>query len=427
MSSPSSSAASAWDVAVIGAGAAGLATAIFAARSNPAMRVVALDGAKKLGAKILVSGGGRCNVTNVRVGDDDYFGGNRNIVRRVLKALPVDATRAFFQDIGVSLHEEPLGKLFPDTSSARSVLDALLREASRLGVTLCTDCRVVGIEHHPPVESDAPFTITLADGCIHRARRVVLATGGRSLPKTGSDGLGYQLAKALGHTIHPTTPALAPLVLDGTAHAALSGIAHEIELTLRADGEKPVRVRGSMLWTHFGISGPAALDISRFWHRAQLAHKSPVMTASVVPGRTPEQVNETLVADTARQGRTRVVTWLGGLVPARVAEFLCRSAGVAIDCPLSQLNRDARRQLVATLTALPLAVRDSRGYAYAEVTAGGVPLEEIDSATMQSRTCPGLFLVGEILDVDGRIGGFNFQWAWCTAAIAGRALGKSCE
>jgi len=412
------------DVAIIGAGAAGLATAIFAARARPGICIAALDGAKKLGAKILVSGGGRCNVTNARVADTDFFGGNRNVVRRVLKALPVEATIGFFREIGVSLHEEPLGKLFPDSNSAKTVLEALLREVRRLHCTLHIDSRVIRVARASPQATDAAFDIFLANGIVYRAGRVVLATGGRSLPKTGSDGLGYELAKSLGHTVTQTTPALAPLVLNGTAHAALSGIAHDVELTLRADDEKPVRVCGAMLWTHFGISGPAALDISRFWHRAALDHTSPVLTASVVPGRTADGLTQTLVIEAAQQGRMRVVNWVSGFVPSRVAEFLCRAAGVPLETTLAQLQRDSRRKLVETLTALPLAVRDSRGYTFAEVTAGGVPLNEIDTATMESRICPGLHFVGEILDVDGRIGGFNFQWAWCTAAIAGRAVAQ---
>lgn len=406
-----------WNVAVIGAGAAGLATAIFAARGNSDLRIVALDGAKKLGAKILVSGGGRCNVTNVRVEDTDFFGGNRNVVRRILNTLTVSQTISFFKEIGVDLHEEAFGKLFPDSNSARTVLNALVGEARRLGVDLRTDCRVSGI-----TRAHEAFEILLDNDRIVRARQVVLATGGRSLPKTGSDGQGYELAKSLGHALTPTTPALAPLVLDGDFHTPLSGIAQEVELTLRCTGEKPTRISGPMLWTHFGISGPAALDLSRHWHRTRLEKRAPLVTANLLPKRTLEQINNELIALAAHQGRTRISSWLSEYMPARVAESISRRAGISADQTASQLNRDHRWRFVESLTALRLEIRDSRGYAYAEVTAGGVPLAEIDAATMQSRICPGLYFVGEILDVDGRLGGFNFQWAWCTAAQAGRAI-----
>jgi len=412
-----SSTDSLWDVAIVGAGAAGLATAIFAARANPDLRIVALDGAKKLGAKILVSGGGRCNVTNAQVDDGDFFGGNRNVVRRILNTLPVDQTISFFREIGVNLHEESFGKLFPDSNSARTVLNALVGEARRRGVDPQTDCRVSVI-----TRTHETFEILLDNDRIVRARQIVLATGGRSLPKTGSDGHGYELAQSLGHSLTPTTPALAPLVLEGDFHQGLSGIAQEVELTLRCTGEKPVRIKGPMLWTHFGISGPAALDLSRHWHRARLEKKAPLVTANLLPNRTLEQINNELIALAAHQGRTRITSWLSEYMPARVAESISRRGGVSADQTASQLNRDHRWKFAETVTGLPLSIRDSRGYAYAEVTAGGVSLFEVDAATMQSRVCPGLYLVGEILDVDGRLGGFNFQWAWCTAAQAGRAI-----
>ena len=422
MAQSSSTSEGTWDVAIVGAGAAGLATATFAARSNPALRIVALDGAKKLGAKILVSGGGRCNVTNVRVVDADFFGGNRNVVRRILNTLPVEQTIAFFKEIGVDLHEEPLGKLFPDSNSAKTVLNALLREAERLGVSLQTDSRVSAITRAQGSAANAAFELHLDADRIVRARQIVLATGGRSLPETGSDGHGYELAQSLGHTITPTTPALAPLVLEGDFHVELSGIAQEVELTIRSTGEKPNRIHGPMLWTHFGISGPAALDLSRHWHRARLEKRAPLVTANLLPNRTLEQITNELIALAAHQGRTRIVSWLSEYMPSRVAESICRRAGISPEQTASQLNRDHRWQFVETLTALPLTIRDSRGYAYAEVTAGGIPLSEIDASTMQSRVCPGLYVVGEILDVDGRLGGFNFQWAWSTAAQAGRAV-----
>lgn len=421
MSPQSFSAENTWDVAVVGAGAAGLATAIFAARENPALRIVALDGAKKLGAKILVSGGGRCNVTNVRVVETDFFGGNRNVVRRILSALPVPRTLAFFKEIGVDLHEESFGKLFPDSNSARTVLNALINEARRLHVNLQTDSRVAAITR----TSDAGFELRLDSGQIVRARQVVLATGGRSLPKTGSDGHGYELATSLGHTLTPTTPALAPLVLDGDFHTTLSGVSQDVELTLRSTGEKPHRIHGPMLWTHFGISGPAALDLSRHWHRARLEKRTPLVTANLLPNRSMEQITNELVALAAHQGRTRITAWLSEYMPARVAERICRQVGISADQTASQLGRDHRWKFVETITSLPLAIRDSRGYAYAEVTAGGVPLAEIDASSMRSRVCPGLYFVGEIIDVEGRLGGFNFQWAWSTAAQAGRAIANT--
>ena len=198
------------DVAIVGAGAAGLATAIFARRAAAARSVVVLDGATRPGAKILVSGGGRCNVTNAVVTEADFWGGKRTIVRRVLRALPVDETLAFFRTLGLSLHEEADGKLFPDSNRARDVLDALMSGLADTGVILMADTRVRAVMRAPrlgPGQAGEAFTLDTSRGPL-TARRVVLASGGRSLPKTGSDGGGYEIARAFGHTLVPQTPAL---------------------------------------------------------------------------------------------------------------------------------------------------------------------------------------------------------------------------
>lgn len=406
------------DVAVVGGGAAGLATAIFAARSNPFIRVVVLDGARKLGAKILVSGGGRCNVTNVRVKESDFRGGSPAFVRHVLRAFPADRTVAFFREIGVALHEEEHGKLFPDSNQARTVLDALVAEARRIQVILRTDFKVAALQR-----SADGFLLSSSKERLS-ARKVVLATGGLSLPKTGSDGSGYLLASGLGHSLIPTTPALAPLLLDGDFHVALSGVSMEVALMVRCEGNRPNRHRGSLLWTHFGVSGPVVLDVSGLWHRAVLEGRFVSISADFLPDSQFEETEARLVDLIRTRPRTLVSTALAGLVPARFADALLRSHGEDPALTLSHWNRDHRRRIVHSLHNWPLPIRGSRGYGFAEVTAGGVPLGEIDSATMKSRICPGLFLVGEILDVDGRIGGFNFQWAWSGGFVAGSAIAR---
>jgi len=426
------------DVAVVGVGAAGLATAIFLARSCPGAQIHAFDGAAKIGAKILVSGGGRCNVSNARVTPADYYGGNRNVLRRVLAAFTAEQTREFFREIGVPLHEEEHGKLFPDSNKARTVVNALLGEADRCGVCVHAAHRVTSIARDVaaglrPGRGLAPttpcFTLTLHNsahaGDLRRVcttRFVVLATGGRSLPKTGSDGFGYELARRLGHRLIDTTPALDPLVLSGGFHRALSGVSHEVELTIHVEGEKPVRTAGALLWTHFGVSGPAALNASRFWNRARLEGGSARITANLLPGRDFASAERELLGFADRQPRAHVATALHRWLPARVAEAVLAETDVPAGQVIGQLARERRRELLHALLAWPLQVERTRGYNYAEVTAGGVPLDEIDPSTMESRRCPGLFLVGEMLDVDGRIGGFNFQWAWSSAAVAAADL-----
>ncbi len=402
------------DVVVVGGGAAGLATAIFAARRGFCVSV--LDGARSLGAKILVSGGGRCNVTNARVEAADFWQARSPFVRRVLRAFTAEDAARFFGELGVALHEEPGGKLFPDSMRARTVLQALLAEAARRGVAIQTSRRVTKV-----ARSGSGFALETARGPL-QAERLVLATGGLSLPKTGSDGGGYALAQSLGHSLTATTPALAPLVLDGGFHAALSGVSQPVAICLYVAGRKRAEVAGSMLWTHFGISGPAALDVSRFWHRARLDGAEVRVVANLVPPDDFSTLEAWLLAEIARSPSRKLDNVLASRLPASLASAIPGQIQIDAAAPLGRLRREDRRRLVAALIEWPLRVRDSRGYNFAEVTSGGVPLSEVQAATMRSRACPGLYLVGEILDVDGRIGGFNFQWAWSTAFVAARGL-----
>lgn len=405
---------------MVGAGAAGLAAAIFTKRASASSTVLLLEGAKRPGAKILVSGGSRCNVTNAIVTDADFWGGRRTIIRRVLRALPVRDTVEFFHAIGVGLHEETDGKLFPDSQQSRDVLRALLDEAQRRGAELAANTRVLAVER-----DGERFQLTTTRGDV-RAHRVVLATGGQSLPKSGSDGAGFEMARGLGHTIVPTTPALVPLLLagsNGSMHAELSGVARQVELTLRVDDAVAMRLTGALLWTHFGISGPVTLNMSRHWLRARLEGHVVSLTVNYCPGLTFEQIDGWwMTGADGRPPSTQVVTALSTKLPASVAAAVLARTGIDAATTLAHFKRDDRRRLSHALAEWPLEVTGARGYTYAEATAGGVALDEIDPATMESRVCPGLFLVGEILDVDGRIGGFNFQWAWSSARVAAAAL-----
>lgn len=409
------------DVVIVGAGAAGLAAAVFCARAAArTRRVICVDGARTVGAKILVSGGSRCNVTNRVVTERDFWGGDARVIRDVLRAYPASRAVAFFEELGVGLHEEEDGKFFPESNRARTVLDGLIKALSTSGAELHAGCRISGIQR---VEGN-DFLLTSSDGRIYRAPLVVLATGGRSLPKTGSDGTGYEFARLFGHGYVETTPALVPLVLDDSRHTQLSGIAHPATVTVRSDGASPVRLTGSMLWTHFGVSGPVALNASRHWLRARLERRHATVVVSVVPGETFASIEEWLTAEQRSRPRALVRTVIAGRVPAAVADVWTEGAGIDAATTLSHLKREDRRRLIHALLETPLDVRDSRGYNYAEVTAGGIPLTEIDPTTMESRMRPGLYLIGEMLDVDGRIGGFNFQWAWSSAWVAASAIGR---
>jgi predicted Rossmann fold flavoprotein len=378
---------------------------------------VLIEGAKKPGAKILVSGGSRCNITNAVVTEHDFWGGRSTIVRRVLRAFPVPDTIAFFRELGVPLHEEAGGKLFPDSNRARDVLDALLAATSRAGATLLTGRRV-----HDIAPAGDGFQIETSSGSLH-ATAVVLATGGQSLPKSGSDGTGFALARRLGHTIVPPTPALVPLVLEGSLHGGLAGVSQTVELTVWIDGAVGTRLTGALLWTHIGVSGPVAMNASRHWLRAQLEGKTPSITINFFPDASFDDLDRRWTALASERPAASLQQALAAMMPASVASAIVTRMDLGSAGQLAHLTREDRRRLAHALIAWPLPVTGTRGYNYAEATAGGVALTEIDSAAMRSRVCPGLYLVGEILDVDGRIGGFNFQWAWSTANIAGAALG----
>jgi predicted Rossmann fold flavoprotein len=411
------------DIAIIGGGAAGLATAIFAAQAaQGAKRIVILDGAKTLGAKILVSGGGRCNVTHDVVVPED-FNGARPVVRNILAAFPASATVQWFASMGVQLKREETGKLFPVADSARAVLNALLGRCDELGVIIQCGSRVNGVL--PPTDKEPSFTIQCEGGGI-RASRVIMATGGKSLPRSGSDGAGWEIVRRLGHSVTPTYAALVPLVLEERMfHAALAGIAMEVQLSTFVDGQLIDRRQGSLLWTHFGISGPVVMDASRHWVTAHESGLQARMECNLLPGENFETVEKWLMEQASARPKASIGSVVAARLPERVAKAIIVHAGIDPASVCGQLSRLSRRALVSALTALALPIVRQRGWNYAEVTAGGVPLDEINFRTMESRKVPGLYLVGEILDCDGRIGGFNFQWAWATGHLAGKAAGAA--
>ena len=404
------------DIAIVGAGAAGLMAAIFAGRED-GLRVEVFETAARIGAKILISGGGRCNVTHHEVRAADFNGSSRNAIAKVLREMTVQETIAFFEEMDVPLKREPTGKLFPKSDRARSVVDALVTAASSAGARLRTGERVLSIER----DGDG-FRIVSSKSEI-LARRVILASGGQSVPKTGSDGAGYEMARALGHSIRPTFPALVPLLLpSGHWLTALKGVSADVELIVASGSGRVLRREsGSMLMTHFGLSGPVVLDISRHWLAARVEDPTIALHAQFLPGRDFESVERELHDLSREHTRREVGTAVAQWLPPRLAESIVEHGGkLSPSTPLGRLSRQSRRTLAHALTLLPLPVTDQRGWDFAEVTAGGVPLAEIHLDRMESRFAPGLFLCGEICDVDGRIGGFNFQWAWASGKLAGK-------
>ena len=401
------------DLVVVGGGAAGMTAAIHAARLRPGLDVLILESRRQPGAKLLVSGGGRCNIANVRVAPADFNSGQPRAVAAVLRRFGLRETRAFLASLGLELEEEQHGRLYPSSRRAEDVLAAFLREAERLGVRWRCGDPVVSIA----LRDDGFHLCVGADEA--RAPRVVLAAGGQSLPRSGSDGSGFRLADQLGLELAgPFVPALASLRLP-ERHPLLELAGVSLEAALRLEGDTTRQIwRGDLLVAHFGLSGPAALDISRHALRELETRGRAVLLLDWLPALEEEALRRRLASPAA--GRL-VEAILREHLPARLGQALMGLAGLPADLPRAQLSRPRREELLRQVKRCPLPVMGARSWHHAEATAGGVALEELDPATLEARRVPGLHLCGEVCDVDGRLGGFNFQWAWSSGALAGRA------
>ena len=401
-----------YDVLVIGAGPAGLMAAIPCAEGK--LSTLVLDGSETIGAKLLISGGGRCNVTNRKVSEKDYQTGQPRTVRNVLRAFPPERTLSFFKDLGVELVLEEGTKYFPKEQSAKAVLQALLQASRRSGVVIEQRKKVKTISKERGI-----FRVAGA-GFEYLAKKLVIATGGLSYPGTGSDGSGFLLAKSLGHTIVPTTPALTPLITDDPGWKNLAGITLPVGFSIMVDGKKSACSQGAMLFTHVGFSGPAVLDISGPWLRCDAKQKK--LVVNFLPAcREVDVVAEFARWVVVHPDRSWKRT-LAQYFPERLVEVLLGKGGIDPKKRLDQISKKERELFLRLLFQLPVKVTGAQGYEKAEATAGGVDLREVDQKTLESNLCPGLFFAGEVLDVDGRIGGFNFQWAWASGTVVGRAI-----
>jgi predicted Rossmann fold flavoprotein len=423
------------DLVIVGGGAAGLMAAIAACEAGGARPgVVVLEAAGDVGRKVLISGGGRCNVLPMEEAPARFVSSSPGrLVRRFLDRFDLALQRAFFEALlGGALREEPqTRKLFPPSNRAKDVRDALRERAERAGAAIRAGSPVRDVE-----KAGDGFRVALDGGGELRARAVILTTGGRSVLGGGADAKGFEWAAAFGHTIRPTYPALAPLVGDAPRHHALAGISMPARVEATWAGERAVS-SGGFLFTHRGWSGPAVLDVSHVVERAALAGGRAEVrvgfeeVSASGPGRP---AGGSPAGDAAARwdatlrgagGSLSVLPFLRkSSVPDRLARLLLEEAGVP-DESLSRLPRDARERLVKTLTAFPLPATGTEGYRTAEVTGGGVALEEVDPGSGASRRVPGLFFAGEILDAFGPIGGFNFQWAWATGWTAGASAARS--
>lgn len=404
------------DIAVVGAGAAGLMAAIAAAEEG--RRVVLLEKNRKPGVKILMSGGTRCNITHAcdNRGIVQAYGPPGQFLHSPLAAFGVQDTVSFFENEGVATKVEETGKIFPVSDKALDVLAALLRRLHRSGAHLCLEEPAQEFQVTPP-----GFTLVTPKRTLH-ARKVILTTGGLSYPGSGTTGDGYAFARRYGHTIVPTRPALVPIKVDASQVAELRGITlPDVCVRIVEPGVgKPLGIgRGSLLFAHFGLSGPVVLDLSRIvTGHAELTRLR--LELDFLPDQNEQAVDEWLRVRTAAEGKKLLAAVLPEYLPRRVCELLLVSSGLPADRKAAALSKPDRQRLAASIKRLSLPVAGTLGYAKAEVTAGGIALGEVDSRTMQSKLVPGLYLAGEVLDLDGPIGGYNFQAAWSTGWLAGK-------
>jgi predicted Rossmann fold flavoprotein len=401
------------DVVVIGAGAAGLLAAIAAAERG--RRTLLLEKNRKPGVKILMSGGTRCNLTHAtdNRGIIEAFGPPGRFLHSALAALSVQDTIDLFEAEGVATKVEETGKVFPISNRAADVLAALLRRLGRSGATLALDEPVLDLE-----QTENGISVTTPNRVI-AASRVILTSGGQSYPGSGTTGDGYGFAAKFGHTVVTPRPALAPLTVVEPWVAELRGVTID-DVALRIVGNETSLAsrRGSLLFAHFGLSGPVALDVSRVVSGHPQPHTLKV-EIDLLPAMPEPVLDELLRVEASRAGKRQLAGVLAAKLPRRLCDALLTLAGLPADRKAAALSREDRGRLGAVLKRLTIPITGTLGFKKAEVTAGGVALDEVDSRTMQSKRLPALLIAGEVLDLDGPIGGYNFQAAFSTGWLAG--------
>jgi predicted Rossmann fold flavoprotein len=399
-------------VAVIGGGASGIVAAIAAARKGADVTI--LEKNQRIGRKILATGNGRCNLTNIDLSITNFHGKNPKFAFAALSRFDFKATIEFFEQLGIVYKIEEGGKVFPVSNQASSVLDVLRYELEKTGVKTICEAGVVKIK-----KRRADFEICLGDGRVYYADRVIIATGGRAAPHFGSNGSGYALAKSLGHTIVEPFPALVQLKLASNYLKHLQGVKFEGGAELIVDGRAVQAASGEILFTAYGISGPPIFCLSRKAGEFLQNKKNVSLKLQLVNTLTPEELEDLLTRRfQSGPGKSSAFSFVGYL-NKKLAQVVLKEAGVDINKPAGQITAAERKKIVHYLKDWRFPVTGNTSWPAAQVTAGGVDVKDIDGSTMESKLTSGLYFAGEVVDIDGDCGGYNLQWAWSSGYIAG--------
>jgi predicted Rossmann fold flavoprotein len=403
-------------IAVIGGGAAGFFGAIAAAEAHPHARVVLLEASRKLLAKVRISGGGRCNVTHACFDPAllvQYYPRGGKALRGAFSRFQPQHTIDWFSKRGVKLKIESDGRMFPVTDDSATVVDCLMQAARQSGVEIYTGVPVVAI-----TKSEAGFELKLKSGERLQSDRLLLTTG--------SNPQGYQFAKALGHTIESPVPSLFTFNIPDPHLRELAGVSVEpVQAKLLIPDSKPLEQSGAILITHWGLSGPAVLKLSAWGARALYEHQyQATLQINWLPQHNADQLRQELLKAKAEQPRKAIASNCPLLLPRRLWQYLTATVDITPEDRWTDLSKKSLNQLIQELTQNRYSIQGKGVFKEEFVTCGGVRLKDVDFKTMESRCCPGLYFAGEILDIDGVTGGFNFQSAWTTAWIAGQAIGR---
>ena len=402
-------------VIVVGGGAAGMMAAITARRRGA--HVTILEKNPRVGKKILATGNGRCNFTNIHADHADYHGNNPEFARSALTSFTVTDTIRFFEKLGITPKVEDFGKVFPMSDQASSILDVLLFELNQLQVEIICNAVVAEI-----TKEEQQFKIRLQDGPVYRGDRVIIATGGKAMPASGSDGSGYDLARKLGHTITALFPALVQLMLEGSYFQRIAGVKFVGTAEIIHHGQSLAQDRGDILFANYGVSGPPIFQLSRKAGELLHAGKEAYLKITLLDRFSKAELSELIKKRFQASPQKPVDISLVGLINKRLIPVLLSEAGIKdLKRPVAALSASEQAGISNILNDWRFKIRGTKSWPSAQVTAGGVATTEIEADTMESKLVKGLFFAGEIIDIDGDCGGFNLQWAWSSGFVAGQS------